>query len=56
MRTRPLIIAARVTVAEKELISAAAEAEGVPLSEFILQASLARATLGIQPRNQSSAA
>ncbi len=34
-RRRPEIVAARCTLAEKSLIRAASEAEGVPISELI---------------------
>ncbi len=43
MRSRPMLVAARVTAAEKALIIAAAEAEGIPVSEFILRTVLAHA-------------
>ena len=56
VRTRPLLLAARVTPAEKELITAAAAAERVSLSEFILRACAARATMTISDGKQSSAA
>jgi uncharacterized protein (DUF1778 family) len=41
MRSRPVLVAARVTAAEKALIIASAEAEGLPVSEFILRTVMA---------------
>ena len=43
MRTRPQLVAARVTEDEKTLIIAAAAIQGVPVSEFVLQILVARA-------------
>ena len=43
MRSRPLLVAARVTAAEKALVEAAAAAEGLPVSEFILRTVMNRA-------------
>ncbi len=43
MRTRPHFVTARVTDEEKKLIIAAAEAECLPVSEFVMQILVARA-------------
>ncbi len=43
MRTRPQVVTARVTDDEKKLIIAAAQAEGLPVSEFVMQILVARA-------------
>ena len=48
MRSRPLLVAARVTAAEKALVEAAAAAEGLPVSEFILRTVLNRAEKSAQ--------
>ncbi len=48
MRSRPLLVAARVTAAEKALVEAAAAAEGLPVSEFILRTVLNRAEKSVE--------
>ncbi len=48
MRSRPLLVAARVTAAEKALVEAAAEAAGLPVAEFILRTVLDRAKKSLQ--------
>lgn len=48
MRSRPLLVAARVTAAEKALVEAAAEAEGLPVAEFILRTVINRAEQSLQ--------
>ncbi|MEN8144529.1 MAG: DUF1778 domain-containing protein [Gemmatimonadota bacterium] len=52
MRRRPLLIAARVTAAEKAIIVAAAAAEELSVSEFVLRAALNRTGPPLRRLNQ----